>query len=125
MPPSFHALRLEDIRLQVRLGYEDSERERPQEVRLTVEFRSETHLSDLKSDQLEGTICYERICAALAAHLESREFKLIERVAAEGYAIARELAGPGARVALRAHKVRPPIARLLGGAFYTCGDFAI
>lgn len=124
MNPSFHSLRLEDIRLQVRLGCLPDERERPQEVRLAVEFRFDREPSCLKSDRLEETICYARLCEALRAHCESREFKLIERIGYEAYGIARELAGPGVKVAVRAHKVRPPVEALLGGAISTCGDFA-
>lgn len=125
MNPNYHALRLEDIRLQVRLGCLEEERIHPQEVRLTVEFRFDQEPSFLKSDMLEETICYVKVTEALARHCEAREFKLIERVAYEAYRIAREFAGSGVTVALRAHKIRPPVEKLTGGASFVCGDFPL
>jgi FolB domain-containing protein len=119
----FRALRIEDLKLRVRLGYTATERARPQEVRVSAEFRFLSPPGSEKSDLLRETICYATLAEALRAHCESRPFKLVERLGAECLAIARGLAGRRAEVAVAVHKVRPPVKGLKGGTFYRCGDF--
>ncbi len=119
----YHSLSIEDLTLQVRLGCTAEERWRPQEVRLSVEFRFEGAPGGFTSDRLDETVCYARVSDALKAHIESREYHLIEKIAADAYRISKEIAGRETGVALVAHKVRPPVTGLSGGTKYRCGDF--
>lgn len=119
----YHSLFLEDLSLQVRLGCTEEERRTPQEVRLSAEFRFEAAPGGYESDRLEETVCYAEVSTKLKDWIESREYKLIEKIAADGYRITKEIAGRDVGVALVAHKVRPPVERLQGGTKYRCGDF--
>lgn len=120
----FHSLEARDLRYRLRLGCSAEERARPQEVGISVEFRFDSTPIGMFSDELRDTICYAGLNEALERHFASREYKLIERVAGEVYLIARELARGAAKVAVRVHKLKPPVPNLTGGAVFTCGDFA-
>jgi dihydroneopterin aldolase len=120
-----HSLRLENLSLQVRLGCLPKERMQTQEVRLTIEFRFKKEPRGCTTDELQDTICYAQVSEAMRKHCESREFKLIERMAYECEKIAREIAGRETQIGVAMHKVRPPVDSLLGGATYRCGDFYI
>jgi len=121
----FHALRVNDLKYMVRLGCTVEERAVPQEVRLTLEFRFTQPPCGVSSDRLDDTICYAEVSALLAKHFAAREFQLIEKIAYDAYLLGRELAGTRATVAVAALKVKPPVANLLGGAAYSCGDFQL
>jgi len=121
--PSLHALRLNELVLSLHLGCTAEERLTPQEVRVSLVFRFNEPPQALFSDDLEDTICYARISAMIQEHCQSREYKLIERVAEEVFTLVREYCGPRAQLAVSIHKVRPPVPALAGGTIYQCGDF--
>jgi 7,8-dihydroneopterin aldolase/epimerase/oxygenase len=122
-PSAYHSLYLEDLRLSVRLGCTADERATPQEVRVSVEFRFEEAPLGFESDRLDQTVCYAQVSEALKKHIEAREYNLIEKIAADGFRIVKEISGAGTMVSLTAHKVRPPVEGLLGGTKYRCADF--
>ena len=120
-----HALRIEDYTVPVRLGCGEPEREVPQEVRFTVEVRFDAAPPGAVSDRIEETVCYADLCDALKRLCQDREFRLIERLALQAYQVVRELVSSADQVALRIHKVRPPIENLRGGSQYRIGDFLL
>ena len=120
----FFSLRLEDLQLAVRLGCTEKERACPQEVRIAVELRFPSAPVALSSDRLEDTVCYAKISDAIIKHCESREYLLIEKMAADIYLLTREFSGSEIGIGITVHKVRPPVSRLKGGTFFRCGDFA-
>lgn len=122
-PIPFHSLGLENLSLQIKLGCTKEERAFPQEVRISVEFLFDGPPKGIISDGLEDTICYAEVCKALKDHCESREFKLIERLAFEAFGAVREVVRGRAKISLAVHKVRPPVEGLLGGTHYRCGDY--
>lgn len=123
---TFHALRLENLALNVHLGCLPEERSARQEVRVTIEIRFSKPPAAVQSDDLAETVCYSEISEAVRKTCEAREYHLIERMAGEIYAITREITGPMeyAEIGVSVHKVRPPVPGLLGGSHYRCGDFA-
>ena len=123
--PSFHALRMQELSMAVHLGCTAGERAVAQEIRVLVELRFAEAPLGTRSDQLQDTVCYARMAEVLFEHCRGREFQLIERMAYEFYGLIRDLAGPSVTVAVRVHKVRPPVQNLLGGTAYSCGDFAL
>jgi dihydroneopterin aldolase len=126
MKIQFRALRVENLSLNVRLGCTIEERSRPQEVRITYEFRYRAPLRGETTDDIDDVVCYAAACEALRKHCETGEYKLIERLAVECLGILyRSIAGKKALVAIMIHKVRPPVSGLLGGATYSCGDFSL
>jgi FolB domain-containing protein len=119
----FNSLRLENLTFQVKLGCTAEERAVRQEVRITLEMRFDTAPPGVTSDELDGTICYAEVASLLLSHCESSEFKLIERLGYECYVILKDLFGDKVEIGVNAHKVRPPVDSLKGGAIYRCGDF--
>lgn len=122
-PGPFHSLRIRDLSLQVQLGWPAEERRERQEVRVSLELRFPRPPEGAASDELSGTLCYAQICDAFARHCEGHEFRLVEKLAQDLYAIARELTGGRATLALTLHKVHPPVPGLLGGVEYRIGNF--
>jgi dihydroneopterin aldolase len=125
----FYTLKLKELVLSVNLGCGDIERSQKQEVRTSVELRFKKKPTSMKSDHLEDTICYGKISNAIRHHCDSREFKLIERMGFEIYEVVSEILselslnqGP-IELAVTVHKVHPPVDGLLGGSYFSCGDF--
>ena len=108
-------LRFEDLEIRVRLGCGAEERRTPQEVRVAVTIRFDAPPGACRSDDLYDTVCYAELASALRARGAAREYRLIERLAADLLEVVRGLAPPSARLALEVHKVRPPVAALAGG----------
>lgn len=122
--PLERKLEVRDLRYFLALGCTAEERSRPQEVAVSVSFRFRDDLPAERTDDLADTICFAELNDALSRHFAAREYHLIERLGADAYAIARELARGKAGVAVIVHKLRPPVANLQGGAIYACGDFS-
>ena len=127
--PAAHALRIEDLSLQVKLGCLPEERAQTQEVRFTVIFRFAHAPRGAATDEITDTICYAEISEVLRTLCASDEFKLIERLGIEAYNKLREFLNAArgdhkqTKLALSVHKVKPPVVGLLGGSHYECGDF--
>jgi len=119
-----HSMKIRDLQLQVRLGCSAEERSVPQEVRVSIDFRFFDEPKGALSDDLKDTICYARVCEALRHQVEGREYRLVEKLAADFYGVVKLLVEGRAEVSLTVHKVRPPIEGLLGGVQYRIGDFA-
>ena len=113
---------MRDLRYVLALGCTAEERARPQEIGISVEIRFAAEPRGVRSDELSGTVCFGELASAFGRHFAGKEYRLIERVAGEAYEIARELSR-GAQVAVKVHKLKPPVANLVGGAVYACGDF--
>lgn len=122
LQPSFHSLEVRDLRYVLSLGCTAEERARPQEIGITVEIRFAEAPGGVSTDELRDTLCFSELNDALTRHFAGREYRLIERIAGEVYQISRELSR-GASVAVRVHKLKPPVENLVGGAVYACGDF--
>ena len=116
-------MHIRDLKLLTRLGCTAEERSVPQEVRTHVELRFASAPKGAVSDDLEDTICYARISAALRQHVQDREFNLVERMAGEFYGIVKKIVEGRAEIAVTVHKVRPPVIDLLGGVEFRIQDF--
>jgi 7,8-dihydroneopterin aldolase/epimerase/oxygenase len=112
-------LTLADLRLSVRLGCEPEERLRPQPVDITIEAEFLRVPRACESDELEETVCYDKISRALQSYCENKEFRLIEKLGLELFRIAKEIAGPEISLTLHAKKVQPPVENLRGGAIFS------
>ncbi len=116
-------LRIQQLSLSVRIGWSAEERRVPQEVRADVELAFSRPPAAMSTDALEDTVCYAKICSALRSHCEGKEFRLIEKLAADLYDLIHDLAGADASAGLTLHKVAPPVDGLQGGVFFRLGDF--
>lgn len=124
--PKASALRIDELKFSVRLGCTSHEREIPQEVRLSIEFRFEIFPLGAISDSIDDTICYAKVSGILKEHLESKEFNLIERIGVESFGLLREFTKQyQVQIGIQVHKVQPPIPDLMNGAHFLCGDFLL
>lgn len=124
--PKFSSLQVRDLCLQVQLGCTADERATRQEVHLSMEFRFETPPTGALTDSLADTICYAQVSELLQSHCESREFHLIERIGLECFGLLKNFVRSDAvKIALRVHKVNPPVPNLRQGTHFVCGDFAL
>jgi dihydroneopterin aldolase len=123
MASSNHSLQIRDLSLNVKLGCTAEERMQAQEVRASIEFRFISPPRGMKTDKLEDTICYAKVCQSIKDFIEGREFALVEKLASDLICILREFSKDTATVALTVHKVLPPVENLLGGTVYRVGDF--
>jgi len=71
-----------DLEVFYRVGVPDTERAQPQRLLLTVEMES-TFTAAAKSDSIADTIDYFAVTQRLLKFGESREWKLIEKLAAD------------------------------------------
>ena len=121
----FHSLYLDELVVHVHLGCTREERERAQEVRVSVRLHFSQAPVGAHSDQLTDTVCYAELAQKIRQHAEGagQEFQLIERLARELFTIVRRTVGAQIQAAVLVHKVKPPVANLLGGTRFACGDF--
>jgi dihydroneopterin aldolase len=127
--PAFNALRIDGLKLAVRLGCSVEERLLPQEVIVTVELRFRESPKGVLTDALADTVCYAEISDSVRKLCESVEYKLVEKMAYDVYRdvhrMVLKITGSGVEVGVSIHKVRPPVENLRGGVFFRCGDFAL
>jgi dihydroneopterin aldolase len=110
------------IRLEVRLGCEADERATPQGVDLGVVIDFATAPDACQSDRLRDTICYAELAALARAYCAEREFRLVERLAAELRDLVRGRLPHDAGLALTVTKLAPPVPGLAGGVRFTIDD---
>ena len=120
-----HTLHIKDLVLHVALGCEAAERAVRQEVRVSVELRFRHPLRACETDRLGDTICYADLCAALKELVAHQEFHLIEKLGMDAFKIIQKISGPfEPKIGIQIHKVRPPVADLMGGSVFTLQDFS-
>ena len=115
-------LEIPAIRLDVRLGCEAAERARPQAVDLGLVIDFALAPEACRTDQLADTVCYAELAALARAHCAEREFRLIERLAAELRDLVRDHLPHDAGLALTVTKLAPPVPGLAGGVRFTIDD---
>ena len=117
-----HELEVRGARLAVRLGCTLEERRLPQEVDLDFTIRFAEAPPGCRTDRLEDTVCYARLVEAARAHVEAREFALMERLSEELHGLFKKGLPPHATLSLRVTKVHPPVPKILGGVSFSYGD---
>ncbi|MBM4265636.1 MAG: dihydroneopterin aldolase [Deltaproteobacteria bacterium] len=108
-------LTVEAIELDVHLGCEAEERRVPQKVRLGLRVHFEAPPAACWTDSLGDTACYAELAATARDFCASREFRLVEHLAAALYDPLSARLPRGARLDLEVDKVAPPVPELRGG----------
>lgn len=126
------ALSINTLRLQVRLGVGEPERQNPQPVELGVRFYFTSLPSCTQNDLSSDFICYDKICSSLIRYIEQREFHLIEYLCLD---IHREIRGyleaqlgehaQDVKLWIRVHKCEAPVAQMIGGASFVYSDLPL
>jgi dihydroneopterin aldolase len=107
----------------VRLGWGDEERSSPQFVAFDVQLRFPALPQGCMSDDLDGTVCYDKLSQAIQHVCSQREFRLIEHL---GWSVFQALKGTiptQVQLWVRVLKEKPPIAALQDGASFSIGDW--
>src|SRR5690606_20290554 len=108
---------------EARLGCTAEERSVPQEIRVSVQFLFHNPPRGTISDDLRDTICYAKISEVIGEFISSKEYCLIEKLAADLHDVLKSVVEGRAEISLSVLKVRPPVENLLGGVDYRIGDF--
>ncbi len=109
-------------RLRICIGCTAEERAVPQDVDLDVAIRFAAPPRACETDQLTDTVNYSDLIMAARDLCAKREFKLVERLAAELHAKLLAELPPDAELWLRVTKLRPPVEDLHGGVSFSIGD---
>lgn len=122
-------LSVNKLRLSVRLGEHAAERERPQPVEISLRFYF-PELPPACGDDGDLFLCYDKIAQEIINYTCSREFRLIEYLTMEIYALVKEHLAVSlpetlrndTRIWLMTHKCIPPVPAILGGTSFTYTD---
>ena len=123
MASALSELRLHRLRLEVRLGWSEAERQVPQTVAFDVAVRFATPPKAHHSDELSESVCYAELSESLRELCTKQEFRLIEKLAGAAIAALRPKLPAQSRLQIRVTKERPPVEGLAGGASFLLGDW--
>lgn len=116
----YNQITLTDLELQLRLGWPEEERQAIQTVLVTLTLRFAEMPAGCKTDELDGTVCYDQLSQQITQHCEKKTYKLIEHLGYDIYCIIKSIKAIDCRVTV---KKKPAISNLKGIAAYTCGDW--
>lgn len=120
--PSYNnVLRVNRIRLGVRLGCEKEERAQAQHVEVDLAFYA-PELAEPSLADKGDFICYDKISNALDAMCKGKEFRLIEYLCVEMFNKVRSMAPQEVKIALTVTKCQIPVSFVLGGASFSYTD---
>lgn len=115
MTDSESTLAFDDLEIWVRLGCTRAERADPQAVVVAFEATRPGLPDACRSDALGDTSCYAELAEAFAARGAEREYRTIEHLAFELFAVAAPELPKDATLTVEVTKLRPPVASLRGG----------
>ncbi len=108
-------LGFDDLEIWVRLGCTRAERADPQAVRVGFEATTPGLPDACRSDALGDTTCYGKLAELFTARAAEREYRTLEHLAFELFAVAAPELAKDAVLMLEVTKLRPPVAGLRGG----------
>ena len=103
------------LEIWVRLGCSRAERADPQAVRVGFEATTPGLPDACRSDALGDTTCYGKLAELFTARAAEREYRTLEHLAFELFAVAAPELAKDAVLMLEVTKLRPPVAGLRGG----------
>ena len=121
--PNASLLEVHSARLNIHLGCSEAERALPQEVDLRIQVRFNVVPPACQTDELQDTVCYQQILTSLRGYLFERRYALIEKLAAEVFLYFQERLPSQTELAIRIHKLYPPVEKMPGGVSFQLGEF--
>lgn len=112
---------LQQLELNVHLGFSEEERAILQPVWMTLELTFNQPPKACITDDLKETICYDTLISKIKKNLAGREFRLLEYLAHEIIQMIKQESGNEIHILVSITK-KPAIPDLLGGATFTYGD---
>ena len=124
------ALSINNLRLSVRLGVGEGERERPQAVELNARFYFEELSECAINDESQKFICYDSICNRLLNYVDGKEFRFLEYLTMDLHRVIHdnleeqlgEQRTSKLRIWLQIRKLAAPVPYMTGGAEFTYSD---
>ncbi len=120
--PTFTQLKLKNFKFDINLGCSTQERATPQPVFLDLIIRFPISPEAINSDNLEETICYEKLTKAISKFCQNKEFHLIEYLVKQLYDFLKDYLKNETKILLHIKKTKP-LEDLEFGIF-TIGDFS-
>ncbi|MEO5970377.1 MAG: dihydroneopterin aldolase [Bdellovibrionia bacterium] len=119
----FSSVSIAGLRLKVRLGCGEAERQVPQYVSFDAEVRFKQPPKGCLTDRLEETVCYAEMSEKIRALCEQNEFHLIEKLGWDVYSAIKEILPAATELKIRVTKEKPPVPDLHGGSVFVLGDW--
>lgn len=116
-------LTVEKVRLEVHLGWTADERKTVQPIEVDIAIRFENAPLACETDELDHTLCYQKIVNALLSLTQNNSFRLIESMSQIFFQEVRKLLPPQTGLWIKVHKLLPPIKEVKGGATFSFGDW--
>lgn len=110
-------LTINQLELDLFLGWPDEERMRRQHVHFNIEIEYPDTPKACETDHLDDTVCYRALIEKLRSHLTSQKFHLIEHVTAESAKLIKTLLPPNSSIRISLTK-RPLIEGLASVTFH-------
>ena len=123
--PLFSTMALEGFKLGVHLGVSLAERSLTQDIRICLTIRYSVLPSGCKTDRIEDTDCYAKICQGVKQFLSTREFALLEKMTLEIFLFLKTQFSTDVHLLLSVTKLKPPMPEVLeGGVSFTLSEWA-
>lgn len=122
-------LSINQLRLSVNLGEHEGERKKAQPVDVDIHIFF-PELPPACHDDGNGFLCYDKLSTEIIQFVAGKEFRLIEFLTMEIYAVVKahitramgEAVGKDSRIKLKIHKCIPPVPHILNGTSFTYTD---
>lgn len=110
------------LRFSLFLGCFEEERSELQDVEISIKVGLPKLPQACLTDEIENTVCYDKICSGILKNFEKKEFKLIESLGYQIYQFTRNLLPNDIKLQISVHKIKTPIESLKGGASFILGE---
>ena len=118
----YSLLEIKSLVLPVHIGLSLEERQEAQDIAFHITVGFTQAPKDEKTDKLENSVCYFKVCEQIKKLTSENTFSLIEKLAFHTLTELRKLLPSDVKVRVCVHKIKPPVPYLKGGVSYTCGD---
>jgi dihydroneopterin aldolase len=115
-------LEIKQYCLSVSIGCTPEEHKEQQKVSFDVIIQFAQLPNACLTDNLPDSYCYAQITAEIAEICHQKHYKLIEHLAYSVFDAIKKMLKPQDKLFLRAHKLKPPVNNLEGGAAFCCVD---
>jgi dihydroneopterin aldolase len=115
------SLSINQLNLDVHLGWSKEEIITKQTVLVDIDIFFPTPPKACSSDKLEDTVCYSTLISTIETHLAEKQFKLIEHLSYDIYHVTKSYLPPELNVTIHLIK-HPPIEGFTGRVRFSYGD---
>lgn len=115
-----NVLAINNLELNIHLGWPDEERLQKQTVWLDVKMQFHAAPKACASDQLDDTVCYQQLIGNLRQHLAEKQFRLVEHLTHDIYDFIQAAAPKETKISVVLTK-QPKQIQGLGNVTYHYG----